>query len=278
MPTVHCICGVSGSGKSYYRQRDVGLSSLPCIDIADVYDEFPGIGRDRARLVMLDRLEQHLRCDSSSIVLEAFFAPGKLQRRGVEALANDYDVSVRYIWCAVSRAEAHRRIMDDYHYGRDDWRRHQFRVAMINDVPDKYFYERDGEGKPLLAAGACARCGEQPFEVSGYRAVYVYGIHDASGKQYGWPPACAECGGDSGARTCCDCASRHDYHCSSRCKRAASRRNRSHGHGSQDDDCYDQEGDCYHPGHDYCHPQVYYQEESYNNHDSDDSDDDDNYY
>ncbi|GFR45196.1 hypothetical protein Agub_g6587, partial [Astrephomene gubernaculifera] len=208
-PTIYCIGGVSGSGKTYLRECHNLLSKLPFIDIADVYADYPGIGREAARIELLDRLEQQLQEDAeSSVCVEAFFAPGKAQRRCIEDLAAEYNVKVRFIWCAATRQKCLRRVWSDAQY--EDYDRHLARVDFINEVPDRYFQTRMGEEEPYLVDGYCQECHDWPYE----------------------PPACCVCGCDMEAPVCFTCAvnSNLRFNCSARtCRQAMSgRRPRRH--------------------------------------------------
>ncbi|KAG2446912.1 hypothetical protein HYH02_008068 [Chlamydomonas schloesseri] len=138
----------------------------------------------------MEEIEEQISEWQDSIVCEAFFAPGKLQRRGIESLANEYGFDVCYIWCAASREECLRRVRADYGIGRDSWERYQARVAFINDMPDKYFWGRDGEEEPFLLDRTCARCRDRPYE----------------------PPYCQYCDSITNAPMCHSCASRYGEH------------------------------------------------------------------
>ncbi|GLC38682.1 hypothetical protein PLESTB_000589800 [Pleodorina starrii] len=202
MPTIYCIGGVSGSGKSELRRNHCLLSRLQCFDIADIYDDYPGIGREAARFRLMEQLEYFLQEEpDESVVLEAFFAPGKLQRRGVEDLANEYDARVRYIWCAAPRDVCWNRVLDDSHFDSDE--RTQARLDFIREARDKYFYSREGEEPPVLLDWSCRDCGDWPCEA----------------------PECSECGRAVDAAQCVDCAERRrqEYTCSRACRRRSRR-------------------------------------------------------
>lgn len=95
MPTIYCIGGVSGAGKSHLRRRNPALARLALFDIADVYDEYGPLHRDEARGIWMDRIEKQLSMfPGESIVAEAFFAPGKLQRQEIDELAHMYRFDV----------------------------------------------------------------------------------------------------------------------------------------------------------------------------------------
>ncbi|PNH10314.1 hypothetical protein TSOC_002953 [Tetrabaena socialis] len=105
MPTIYCIGGVSGSGKSHLRASDNVLAHLPYLDILDVYDSYPGVGKDAALKELISQLEEHLNTgggDGSSI-LEAFFAPGKLQRGRLDQATGAHGQAV-----SVPRVRCHR--------------------------------------------------------------------------------------------------------------------------------------------------------------------------
>ncbi|KAG2429500.1 hypothetical protein HXX76_010736 [Chlamydomonas incerta] len=152
----------------------------------------------------MEEIEEQLgKWQGDSIVCEAFFAPGKLQRRGIETLAQEYDFDVCYIWCAASRAECLRRVIADYNAGRDSWERYQARVSFIQEIPEKYFWERDDECEPYLLDRTCAHCRDRPYE----------------------PPGCQHCDDPTNAPMCYKCARQwgESYSCPT-CRRQQRRR------------------------------------------------------
>lgn len=95
MPAIYCIGGVSGSGKTFLRQQNHALARLPHFDIANTYSQHGDIARDKATHIWLGEIESYLRSwPGQSIVCEAFFAPGKHQRRGIDGLARTYGYQV----------------------------------------------------------------------------------------------------------------------------------------------------------------------------------------
>jgi predicted kinase len=72
MKKVIVLSGVSGTGKTPARLNDPELKTLPCLDIADIYEEFPEFGWYEALYALLKRarllLQKH-----DTIVIEGYF-------------------------------------------------------------------------------------------------------------------------------------------------------------------------------------------------------------
>lgn len=78
--TIFALTGESGSGKTWYRQHNKDMKSLPYIDVAGIYAEFPGIDWLIAFNIVLERMGEILK-DKPDIVVEAYFRPTSLQRQ-----------------------------------------------------------------------------------------------------------------------------------------------------------------------------------------------------
>ncbi|KAG2446911.1 hypothetical protein HYH02_008067 [Chlamydomonas schloesseri] len=107
------------------------------------------------------------RAPEVSLVTEAFFAPGRAQRSLVESLADRRGFGVRYIWCSAPRSECLRRVAQDTNEAALSSSRCQVRLTYIRAADEAYFRARDLEGEyppHLVAARACAGCGQQPYE------------------------------------------------------------------------------------------------------------------
>jgi predicted kinase len=73
------LTGISGTGKTYARLNDPALRDLPCVDIADVYREFPEFGWLDALHVLLKRVRLLLQ-KHDAIVIEGYFLPRSTSR------------------------------------------------------------------------------------------------------------------------------------------------------------------------------------------------------
>jgi len=89
MKKVIVLVGVSGVGKTHARLNDPELKTLPCLDIADIYEEFPEFGWYEALYALLKRarllLQKH-----DAIVIEGYFLRFSTSRR---ILVNDTKVA-----------------------------------------------------------------------------------------------------------------------------------------------------------------------------------------
>ena len=65
------LAGVSGTGKTHARFNDPALKDLPCVDIADVYREFPEFGWLDALHALLKRIRL-LQQKHDAIVIEGY--------------------------------------------------------------------------------------------------------------------------------------------------------------------------------------------------------------
>jgi hypothetical protein len=80
MKRVIVLWGVSGTGKTHTRLNDPELRDLPCVDIADVYKEFPEADWLMAYGIMERRVAKLLQAHDA-IVAEGYFLPGSTTRR-----------------------------------------------------------------------------------------------------------------------------------------------------------------------------------------------------
>ena len=83
------LTGVSGTGKTHARLNDPELKDLPCVDIADIYQEHPEFDWSDALYTLLQRARILLR-KHRVIVLEGYFLPNLPSRR---QLVNDMKVA-----------------------------------------------------------------------------------------------------------------------------------------------------------------------------------------
>ena len=91
MKKVIVLTGVSGVGKTHARLNDPELKDLPCVDIADIYQEHPEFDWSDALYTLLQRLRFMLReQEDEAIVVEGYFLPGSPSRR---KLVNDMKVA-----------------------------------------------------------------------------------------------------------------------------------------------------------------------------------------
>jgi len=80
MKKVIVLTGVSGVGKTHARLNDPELKDLPCVDIADIYQEHPEFDWRDALGILLLRVRTLLR-KHEVIVAEGYFLPGSSSRR-----------------------------------------------------------------------------------------------------------------------------------------------------------------------------------------------------
>ncbi|PNW76674.1 hypothetical protein CHLRE_11g467793v5 [Chlamydomonas reinhardtii] len=155
----------------------------------------------------MDRIEKQLRMfPGESIIAEAFFAPGKLQRQEIDELAHMYRFDVWYIWCHAPRYVCMDRVDEDYRCGRDDWERFNARMNSLQELHDGYFTEQEGEYEPYLLDRTCAHCRDRPYQ----------------------PPLCQHCDDVTAAPICRQCAAATGdcFNCPACRKREARRRRR----------------------------------------------------
>lgn len=79
MSKVTVLCGVSGSGKTHFRTHSEKLSTLPVVDIADIYRQYPHFDWYEALHTVISRVEKLLR-QNEHIVVEGYFLPGTASR------------------------------------------------------------------------------------------------------------------------------------------------------------------------------------------------------
>lgn len=109
---IHCLCGPPGSGKTHYYKAN--LSHLKMFDIADVYNEYPGIDYLSALAELLNRITQYLSGAGNDIVVEAVFKEGSIQRQWLSYIAECNETTVEYIWFDTSLDLCMERIEADW--------------------------------------------------------------------------------------------------------------------------------------------------------------------
>ena len=113
MPTIYCLAGVSGAGKTYTRTHDPKLKDLPCLDVADCYEKQPGIGPHEAWFLLENELVELL--DSrQDLVVEAWFKHGGFQRARIELLAAANGYLVEWIELEADREICKQRVEQDF--------------------------------------------------------------------------------------------------------------------------------------------------------------------
>ena len=55
-PKLYLLIGYPGSGKTHYRKNSKELKDLPCVDIAEIYQERPGTTPREARLLFIYKI------------------------------------------------------------------------------------------------------------------------------------------------------------------------------------------------------------------------------
>lgn len=112
---VIALSGVSGAGKTYRRTTDPALKDLPCVDIADIYAEFPGAPKAEIFAAAMFRL-QDLICEHDAVVFEAALLPGSRQRPILESCLRNCGAELEYLVVPTPpRAVLLGRILNDYH-------------------------------------------------------------------------------------------------------------------------------------------------------------------
>lgn len=76
------LVGVPGAGKTYFRENTLG--HLPFVDIADVYEDNPGISWNAAVKAMVVKAGKLLIANGGTVVLEGMFLPGTPSRALLE--------------------------------------------------------------------------------------------------------------------------------------------------------------------------------------------------
>jgi predicted kinase len=95
------LTGISGTGKTYARLNDPALRDLPCVDIADVYREFPEFGWLDALHALLKRVRLLLQ-KHDTIVIEGYFLPRSTSRTilGEDLKVAGAQVEIHEFWSA----------------------------------------------------------------------------------------------------------------------------------------------------------------------------------
>ena len=130
---VTVLCGVGGSGKTHQRTHMPGWKDLPCVDIADVYKEFPEFDSYVATAVVCKRALALLQ-QTWHVVIEGYFLPGTPSRR---QLANEMTVAgvdTKFILLKVATAAAQQRILDQYKRGETTWADADLRIRLLFKV------------------------------------------------------------------------------------------------------------------------------------------------
>lgn len=96
MKKVIALSGISGAGKTYHRTQDPVLKELPCIDIADIYAENPGIEPGQAFGVLINKTIEMMETNDT-VVLEAWFRRESSQRWHLGYFAHYNGWEVEYI-------------------------------------------------------------------------------------------------------------------------------------------------------------------------------------
>jgi hypothetical protein len=114
MKTIYALSGGSGIGKTFTRNTDPKLKDLPYLDIADIYNQCPGISAAMAwslfEEALIPLLDEH-----SVVVLEAYFRPGSYQRRRLEYIAEANGFTVQYIEPEADKQTRIARVKAQYH-------------------------------------------------------------------------------------------------------------------------------------------------------------------
>ena len=93
------LSGVSGTGKTHARLHDPELKNLPCVDIADVYREFPEFSWYEALPAMLKRMRKELE-EHDTVIVEGYFLPGTRSRNALDTdlRVAGVDIEYRFFW------------------------------------------------------------------------------------------------------------------------------------------------------------------------------------
>ena len=127
---VTILCGVSGSGKTHRRTTDPDLKHLPCVDIADVYREYPVFDSLTATAVVCKRARVLLR-KTDHVVIEGYFLPGTPSLRQLLDEMVVAGIDTRLIVLTVTTAAAQQRILDQYGRGETTWADADLRIKLL---------------------------------------------------------------------------------------------------------------------------------------------------
>lgn len=106
------LSGVSGTGKTWLRTRHTQLSQLPCVDIADIYDDLPDADWWQATNALIAKTHKLLK-DHPTVLVEGYFLPGTESRK---MLANSFlGHQSQEIFLHASRDVCAQRIRDSGH-------------------------------------------------------------------------------------------------------------------------------------------------------------------
>jgi predicted kinase len=110
------LFGPCGSGKSTLRKSDPELKDLPCVDIGEVYKQFPGTTPLQALGWFINETEQALR-EHGSVVVEAHGSPQ--QREWLKQIAVDNGATYEEREMEATFQECERRILEQYEANRE---------------------------------------------------------------------------------------------------------------------------------------------------------------
>ena len=114
MPTIYCLAGVSGAGKTYTRTKNPELKGLPYLDVADCYEKQPGMGPHEAWFLLENELVEMLD-QGGDLVVEAWFRRDGFQRARIELLAQANGYRVEWIELEADREICKQRVEQDFH-------------------------------------------------------------------------------------------------------------------------------------------------------------------
>eukprot|EP00798_Chlamydomonas_sp_ICE-L_P012454 gene12454-15659_t len=152
MPKIYALGGVSGVGKTFLREQHWLLSTLPHLDIADMYDKHGAADYVEALDMFVKRIIRQLsEHPKQDIVLEAFFSDR--QRRRIEEVVEAADaeinlkVSIQWVWLHADRETCRLRVEEEQN---DTEARRSARLRMIGNMAEYQFEERPEESPDLL--------------------------------------------------------------------------------------------------------------------------------
>jgi predicted kinase len=89
------LCGVSGVGKTWLRER--AFPTYPHIDIRDIYKDLPSADWSMATMALATRVRKMLR-EHGTVVIEGYFLPGTQSRQMLMNELHSYDIEVTSIF------------------------------------------------------------------------------------------------------------------------------------------------------------------------------------
>jgi predicted kinase len=135
------LCGISGTGKTHARTTDPTLSSLPFVDIADVYKESDYKIDWEDATTELIRRARRLLAQNEVVVVEGYFLPRTPSRSMLiqDSRVGGYEIELRLFKAPIEVCI--QRIMDQYERGEVTFKDAESRIGIAKRVWKKHRWQ-----------------------------------------------------------------------------------------------------------------------------------------